>query len=662
MRLSEVTTRVGAFIVAAVICGYSGQAAVSVVEDRSAASVTGALIDSGFVWTRVKADGLQVIIEGEAPSEAARFRAISAAGSMVDASRVIDNMSVADSSAGYEPDFAIEILRNDSGVSLIGLIPASTDRDDLRDSLEDASDGQEVSDLLDVADYAVPEGWTEAMTYALRILNDLPRSKISVSAGRVSVTAISDSPQHKRQIEQMLARTVPDGVRLAMTVTAPRPVISPFTTRFTLDESGPRFTACAADTDEAREIILLAAREAGIEGQISCTLGLGVPSVTWSEAVSLSIEAVTQLGGGTVTLSDTDIALVALEGTQTSLFDDVVGQLANALPDLFTLSVDLPVVANVADVSVPEFTVVLSPEGAAQIRGRVPDDLINQTVESIAIARFGEDHVTMGTRVVDGLPAGWSLRVLTGIEALAGLKSGSVMVRPDEMRVHGVSDDSEASARISRLLIDKLGEDAVFDISIQVIEPPPVVVETGPSPEECLSQIKAITDETKILFDPGSAVLTTSTRPVIDLIAEVLRECKELPLEVAGFTDSQGSEEMNQRLSQQRADSVRSALRSRRVLTASFIAIGNGEANPIADNETEEGREANRRIEFRLLTEEELAAAKAARDAPGDAQADGAEGEAAESVAVEGEAVEGEAGADPSAEAPDSADEQGSGD
>lgn len=655
MRLSEVTTRVGAFILAAVISGYSGQAAVTIVEDRSAASVTGALIDSGHFWTRVKADGLQVILEGEAPNEAARFRAISAAGSMVDASRVIDNMSVVDTAGAVAPDFAIEILRNDSGISLIGLIPASTDRDHLHDQLQDASDGQEVSDLLDAADYPPPEGWTEAMAYALRSLSQLPRSKISVGAGWVSITAISDSPQQKRQLEQLLTRTVPASVRLELTVTAPRPVISPFTTRFTLDESGPRFSACAADTEAARDVILRAAHAAGIAGPISCTLGLGVPSATWSEAVSLSIAAITRLGGGTVTLSDTDIALVALEGVDATLFDDAVGELANALPDLFTLTAERPVPAEAAPEGVPEFTAVLSPEGAAQLRGRVPDDLINQTAESVAIARFGENHVTMGTRVVEGLPAGWSLRVLTGIEALAELQSGSVIVRPDEVLVRGISDDNEASARISRLLISKLGEQAVFDINIQVIEPPPVVVETGPAPEECLARIIAITDQTKILFDPGSATLTASTRPVIDQIAEVLRECKELPMEVSGYTDSQGRDEMNQRLSLQRAESVLSALRARRVLTASFVAVGYGEADPIADNETEEGREANRRIEFRLLTADELAAAKAARDAPRGAE-DGSAGDGAADAAAD---------AAPPADATDTSqttDDQGSGD
>ena len=63
---------------------------------------------------------------------------------------------------------------------------------------------------------------------------------------------------------------------------------------------------------------------------------------------------------------------------------------------------------------------------------------------------------------------------------------------------------------------------------------------------------------------------------------------------------------MNLNLSQERAESVLTALRSRRVPVGTFTAIGFGEADPIADNDSEEGREANRRIEFSLIVPEPI--------------------------------------------------------
>ena len=71
-------------------------------------------------------------------------------------------------------------------------------------------------------------------------------------------------------------------------------------------------------------------------------------------------------------------------------------------------------------------------------------------------------------------------------------------------------------------------------------------------------------------------------------------------MEIGGHTDSQGSEGGNQALSQARAEAVLLALQGRRVDVSGMTATGYGEAQPIADNQTEEGREANRRIEFVL--------------------------------------------------------------
>ena len=64
---------------------------------------------------------------------------------------------------------------------------------------------------------------------------------------------------------------------------------------------------------------------------------------------------------------------------------------------------------------------------------------------------------------------------------------------------------------------------------------------------------------------------------------------------------------MNQQLSQQRATAVLDALRVRRIPVKTFEAVGYGEADPIAPNDTEDGREANRRIEFKLIVPEATA-------------------------------------------------------
>jgi len=606
MRLSALFVRLGAFALAAAACGYSARVAVTTVETRSIDAVQLSLEENGYGFAAVLGDGLQVILEGEAPTEADRFRAISTAGTMVDASRVIDNMTVEDTADLVAPEFSMEILRNDSGISIIGLVPATVDREALAATLKGiAGADTNFTDLLESADYAEPEGWNSAMNFALRALRRLPQSKISVRADRVSVEAISDSREDKAEFEAELRRIRPSDLSISMDIMAPRPVVSPFVTRFIHDDGGVRFDSCVADTVEAERQIVAAGVTAGVEGRMGCTVALGAPTTRWADAIVLSIAAVSDLGGGTVTVSDADVTLVAPIGTPQGNFDRVAGELENKLPEVFALEAVLPATPNAEDQGPPQFTATLSPEGLVQLRGRVSDELLNTTAENFAQAKFGTTEISMATRVVDGLPNGWPVRVLAGIEALSKLSNGSVIVEPTSVVVRGNTGLQNAGGEITRLLVEKMGTTDEFTVDVTYVEALDPIAAL-PTEEECLEQINVVTAARKITFEPGAATIASEGAGIIGDIAEILRRCAELRLEIAGYTDSQGSEGGNQRLSQQRADAVLDALRVRRVPVSSFRSVGYGEINPIADNETEEGREANRRIEFTLIVPETI--------------------------------------------------------
>ncbi len=609
MTLSPPLLAGAAFALAAGLSVVAAQAVTRELEDRSVAAVQERLAADGLGWVTPLGDGLQVVLEGEAPTETARFEAISAAATVVDGARVIDNLRVAEAEALAPPDFAVEILRNGSGVSLIGLVPAAMDREEVAGEIARAAEGQEVTDLLQTADYPVPEGWDPAMGYALEALERLPRSKISVAAGRVSIEAIADSPEEQRRLESELARMTPDGVRLALSVSAPRPVITPFTLRARLMDGHLVFDACSADTEESRDAILSAAVEAGAEGKLECRLGLGTPSTEWGDAVALGLDALGEVGGGTLTFSDADVALVAQSGTDPALFDRVTAELDGALPDVFALEAINPApAAAAAPQGPPEFVATLDGEGRVQLRGRVEDGRMGNLARAFAQARFGVTDVALATRPGgDGLPEGWSMRVLAGIEALSRLHDGTVTVTLDSIVVAGRTGRRSARDEIATRAIETLGPDAALDLQVAYVEELDPLASL-PTPEECLAKITAVTDAAKITFDPGSATISREGEPVIEAIAEILRSCPDLRLRIAGYTDSQGREESNLRLSQERAEAVLGALRAERVPVAGFEAQGYGEASPIAPNETEEGRERNRRIEFTLIGAERVAA------------------------------------------------------
>jgi len=593
------------FAAAAVVSLVAASFSVSLIEDSSEIGVRDALDAKGMTWAEVEANGLQVSLSGVAPTEAVRFSALSTAGSVVDAARVIDDMGVAALEAMAAPKFSAEILRNDSGLSVIGLIPASTDRDYVVARFKSLAGSTGVTDLLETADYPVPDGWESALEFALSAMSSLPRAKVSVEAQRVAITAITDSAIEKARLEQNLRRMVPSQITLVMDIAAPRPVITPFTTRFQITEDGASFDACSADTDESSERITDAAIAAGAVNP-RCTVGLGVPTPQWADAVIASISALTQLGGGSVTFADADITLLAPPDSSQSEFDRVIGELENTLPQVFALEAKLPR-AQDPNAGPPEFTATLSPEGQVQLRGRVNDAALRELTTSFAKARFRSDKVLTATRIVDDLPANWATRVLAGLEGLGQLENGAVSVTPDTLVLSGNTGNPDASTEIGALLAGKLGEGASFDVNVTYQKQLDPVLGL-PTPDECEAEIGAIVSAGKINFEPGSATIDASALGTMDDIATILQRCGDLQLEIQGYTDSQGREEMNLALSQSRAESVLNELRARRVLTSSFKAVGYGEKSPVADNGTEAGREANRRIEFRLIRPEEVAA------------------------------------------------------
>ncbi|MEE9426956.1 MAG: OmpA family protein [Paracoccaceae bacterium] len=587
--------------------------AVSTIESKSRKDVSRVLELNGHGWAEVTVDGLQVILGGFAPDEANRFRALSAAGAVIDASRLIDAMSVDDQSALEPPKFSIEILRNDDGISLIGLIPEVTNRDKVVKAIRKIADNAQVTDLLDTVDFPEPEGWAEALSYGIASLASLPRSKISISPGKVLLKAISDSPKEKRRLETDLSRQAPSGVQVSMDITAPRPVISPYTLRFIIGPDATRFDACSTFSQEGETKIMLAAREAGLLGKSNCTIGLGIPSPTWDDAVVIAIGKLKEIGGGSVTFSDADVTLVAVDTTPQSKFDQVVGELKSELPDAFSLHAVLPepvVIDGTGEGSgPPEFVATKSPEGNVRLRGRIPDERTRLATESYAQAQFGSDVVTGAMRIDPDLPSGWSTRVLASLEALAQLDSGSIVTQPDVVDIRGLTGNKKARAEIARILSEKLGASENYQISV-VYEEKLDVLANIPTPQECVDQINKVLSVQKIVFTPSSAEIDEVARISIDNIAEIMKSCLEVPMEVGGHTDSQGREVMNLSLSQSRATSVVNALLARRILTSNLVAKGYGETQPIADNKTEAGREANRRIEFTLIQAEEETAAE----------------------------------------------------
>jgi outer membrane protein OmpA-like peptidoglycan-associated protein len=124
-----------------------------------------------------------------------------------------------------------------------------------------------------------------------------------------------------------------------------------------------------------------------------------------------------------------------------------------------------------------------------------------------------------------------------------------------------------------------------------------------------------ITFDSGILFDVDKATLKPQSMENLKNLAQILNKYEDTNILLEGHTDNTGSDEHNLQLSRLRAQSVSNYLASLQVDPSRFTVMGYGEAQPIADNESVEGRQANRRVDLAVMANDKLK--KAAKENAG---------------------------------------------
>ncbi|MFA7445234.1 MAG: OmpA family protein [Flavobacteriaceae bacterium] len=118
--------------------------------------------------------------------------------------------------------------------------------------------------------------------------------------------------------------------------------------------------------------------------------------------------------------------------------------------------------------------------------------------------------------------------------------------------------------------------------------------------------IQLVLGESSVNFEISKATLTSTAKANLDKLIPVFTEYAETDIKIYGYTDSTGSVDFNQKLSEQRAASVKDYLVSKGLKASRFVTKGMGIADPIADNTTVEGRSKNRRVEFAITANETM--------------------------------------------------------
>jgi len=157
-----------------------------------------------------------------------------------------------------------------------------------------------------------------------------------------------------------------------------------------------------------------------------------------------------------------------------------------------------------------------------------------------------------------------------------------------------------------RMQLDEKNQELVFwkktkRIAYYLFDDFAIVADENAAIEQSLLVEKKYTMQDALLFDFGKAELRTEATPALEKLAQVLQKNPSLHFEIGGHTDNIGDEASNQALSEQRAVNVFKALIARNVAPEQLAWKGYGKTQPTAPNDTDEGRQKNRRVECRLL-------------------------------------------------------------
>lgn len=162
----------------------------------------------------------------------------------------------------------------------------------------------------------------------------------------------------------------------------------------------------------------------------------------------------------------------------------------------------------------------------------------------------------------------------------------------DEIKVENIAlnnEEQKIEEKIETNVVEEVVESKVVDVKSQI--------------EELQSKINNLLQQRKITFERRSTELTTDSKSVVEDIAKILNEYSTFNLEVAGHTDSRGNDNLNKKISQDRANSVKKLLISFGVNENRIKAVGYGEEFPIAKDDENGLSEINRRVEFNILGE-----------------------------------------------------------
>ena len=532
-----------------------------------------------YVWSATKSANGTVTITGYVPNDATREAADRAAGDAVN-----DSTEVASGEpAGFAADLAAGLAAlghlttgtaayDGSKWHLSGTIVASVDGDAAVAALTRGSSGGTLwsSSIVGYPPAAASQAAQVSIAPDITSLSPNQSSSSSSEAVASSSTSaeepmpsasassseISSAPVASSSAEVPVAASLESSSASSESSSISFP---PSASAASIEPSSVE--AVAASSASSSEAAPASASEAPVASSSEETSSAEEPS---SSSVEVSASSSTEASGASAEVSaSSSEASPALSVSPTSL------STLPSIPDDLVFEADR------------------SADGSIALKGVAPTAADVTTLASAAGLRKAT-----GVAPQDGLPPDFTANGTAGIAALSSLIEGTVGFDGSKWYLRGKADQ-KSSADDASSRIAALPGASGWSVGIDVL--PPLAA--------CQADVDAIAKRNAITFSNGKATLIASSMPVIDELANDLAICPKTDVHVQGHTDADGNTDVNLGLSVARAEAVVDELIKRGIGEERLYAEGFGESDPIAPNDTKDGKAKNRRITFQVTQE-----------------------------------------------------------
>jgi OmpA-OmpF porin, OOP family len=421
---------------------------------------------------------------------------------------------------------------------------------------------------------------------AAAALKDTVLDKAKIAAAGRDITFAADAFSEDGRRSAVASVEAVPGVRLVNDETRLVPEAKPFVwsaerdvVRVTLGGSAPLPAIKGRLLDAARNTLN------GVEVADRMGLARGAPP-RFDAAALLSIEQIGKLRDGKITITDNQLSL-------SGMARDLGGREAIAAA-LKNLPEGFSVAAN--DIKAPPYVFQAYKDPVAStltLTGNVPGSNVHAELVAAAGRKFFSEKVVDNLKDSVGAPASFAAVVVPALGALSRLSTGTLVVTDREVKLSGDALYDAAAAQIRAGLGAGLPPNWQYKAEITV-KPPAAPVDNT----VCQQLFADLLAKARIRFESGKADLSPDSPGLLDRLTETALRCPTANIEIAGHTDADGDAAQNQMLSEKRAQAVADYLVRGGLPANRFTAAGYGSDQPIAGNDTDEGKAQNRRIDF----------------------------------------------------------------